>query len=218
MFNMSLPTTWLNWSYAVVLSLAAALFGSSAQAADHVLHIGYQKGTPLTLLKAQGTLDRELAAKGFQIEWVEFPAGPPLLEAMNAGSIDIGYTGAPPPIFAQAAASRIVYLAAEPSGPHNEALIVRADSPLKSIADLRGQSVAVTKGSSSEYLLVSALAQAGLKLSDIKPAFLNPADARAAFEGGKVAAWAIWDPYLAVVQQATPTRTLADYASGIAQP
>ena len=120
--------------------------------------------------------------------------------------------------FAQAAGSHIVYLAAEPSGPHNEALIVRANSPLKSVADLRGHTVALTKGSSSEYLLVEALGKAGLKLSDIKPIFLIPSDARAAFEGGKVDAWAIWDPYLAVVQKAFDTRTLADYASGITQP
>jgi len=191
----------------------------TASAADlNVLNIGYQKGTPLTLLKAQGTLDKVLGARGFAVRWIEFPAGPPLLEAMNAGSIDIGYTGAPPPIFAQAGESRVAYLAAEPSGPHNEALIVHADSPIKSVADLKGHTVALARGSSSHYLLVAALKKAGLHYADVKPVFLSPADARAAFESGRVDAWTIWDPYLAVVQQATPVRTLADYSSGIAQP
>lgn len=204
---------------AATLACAALCASATAGAADATLiRIGFQKGTPLTLLKAQGNLDKELAGRGYKVSWTEFPAGPVLLEAINAGAIDIGYTGSPPPIFAQAAGSRIVYLAAEPSGPHNEALIVHAHSPLKSVGDLKGHTVAVTKGSSSHYLLLAALEKAGLKLSDIKPVYLIPADARAAFETGNVDAWAIWDPYLVVVQQSTPTRTLADYASGIEQP
>ncbi len=200
------------------VTASGALMTPMPASAEAVLNIGYQKGTPLTLLKARGTLDSALATKGYAVRWTEFPAGPPLLEAMNAGSIDIGYTGAPPPIFAQAAGSRVVYLAAEPAGPHNEALIVRAGSPLKSVADLKGHTVALARGSSSHYLLVAALAQAGLRYEDVKPVFLSPADARAAFDSGHVDAWAIWDPYLAVVQAAEPTRTLADYASGIPQP
>lgn len=205
-------------AFFATLAISAGWLAPATASAEAVLNIGYQKGTPLTLLKARGTLDSALATKGYAVRWTEFPAGPPLLEAMNAGSIDIGYTGAPPPIFAQAAGSRIVYLAAEPAGPHNEALIVRSASPLKRVADLKGHTVAVARGSSSHYLLVAALAQAGLRYEDIKPVFLSPADARAAFDSGHVDAWAIWDPYLAVVQAAEPTRTLADYASGIAQP
>jgi sulfonate transport system substrate-binding protein len=209
------------WRSLAAATLVAGALGAGSQArADdtHVLHIGYQKGTPLTLLKAQGVLDKALAAKNYTVSWIEFPAGPPLLEAMNAGAIDLGFTGAPPPIFAQSSGSRVAYLAAEPAGPHNEAIIVRADSPLKTIADLRGHTVAVTRGSGSHYLLVAALEKAGLTASDVRPVFLNPADARAAFENGKVDAWVIWDPYLAVVQQAIGTRTIADYADGIEQP
>ena len=161
----------------------------------HTLRIGYQKGTPLMLLKAQCTLVKPLAARGFDLAWTEFPAGPPLLEAMNAGSIDLGYTGSPPPIFAQAEGSRIVYLAAEPAGPHNEAIVVPDGSPLKTVADLKGRTVAFARGSSSNYLIVAALEKAGLKYADVKPAFLMPADARAAFEGGKVDACDDdWDP------------------------
>lgn len=219
---MTIIPRWL--SRRLLLGAAALVAGTlgasaAAQAADtQVLHIGYQKGTPLTLLKSQGVLDKALAAKHFSVSWVEFPAGPALLEAMNAGAIDLGFTGAPPPIFAQSAGGRVVYLAAEPAGPHNEAIIVRADSPVKTVADLRGHTVAVARGSGSHYLLVAALEKAGLKPSDVRPIFLNPAEARAAFENGNVDAWVIWDPYLAVAQLATPTRTIADYADGIAQP
>ncbi|WP_321927292.1 sulfonate ABC transporter substrate-binding protein [Burkholderia sp. BCC1998] len=202
----------------VVTALVAPLSGVARADGGRTLRIGYQKGSPLTLLKAQRTLDKPLVARGFDIAWTEFPAGPPLLEAMNAGSIDLGYTGSPPPIFAQAAGSRIVYLAAKPAGPHNEAIIVLDGSPVKTVTDLKGRTVAFARGSSSNYLIVAALEKAGLTYADIKPAFLSPADARAAFEGGKVDAWAIWDPYLAVVQQTLGVRTIADYATGIVQP
>jgi sulfonate transport system substrate-binding protein len=67
-------------------------------------------------------------------------------------------------------------------------------------------------------LLVAALEKAGLKHADVKPVFLSPAGARAAFEGGTVDAWVVWDPYLPVVQQSLPVRTLADYGSGLVQP
>ncbi|MBN3835034.1 sulfonate ABC transporter substrate-binding protein [Burkholderia sp. Ac-20344] len=211
--------SFLRTAQAAAVAAFAAPFARGVRAdTGRTLRIGYQKGTPLTLLKAQRSLDKPLAARGFDIAWTEFPAGPPLLEAMNAGSIDLGYTGSPPPIFAQAAGSRIVYLAAEAGGPHNEAIIVLDGSPLKSVADLKGRTVAFARGSSSNYLIVAALEKAGLTYADIKPAFLSPADARAAFEGGKVDAWVIWDPYLAVVQQTLGVRTIADYASGIVQP
>ncbi|WP_413195816.1 sulfonate ABC transporter substrate-binding protein [Pararobbsia alpina] len=205
----------------VGVALVLAVSGiASAHAADatHVVRIGYQKGTPYTLLKAQGTLEKRLAPLGYSVSWTEFPAGPQLIEAMDVGSIDLGYTGAPPPIFAQAAQKHVLYLAAEPAGKQNEAILVRPDSPIHSVADLKGHTVAFQRGSSSHYLLLASLEKAGLRISDIQPVSLTPADARAAFEAGKVDAWVIWDPYLAVAQRSVPTRVLADWGQGLVQP
>ena len=84
------------------------------------------------------------------------------------------------------------------------------DSPIASVADLKGKKVALNKGSNVHYLLVRALETAGLAYGDIEPVYLPPADARAAFERGAVDAWAIWDPFLAAAQAATGARTLAD--------
>ena len=84
------------------------------------------------------------------------------------------------------------------------------DSPIKTVADLKGKKVALNKGSNVHYLLVKALEKAGLNYSDIKTAFLPPADARAAFEKGAVDAWVIWDPFQAAAEAATGARTLAD--------
>lgn len=175
------------------------------------VRIGYQKAaTVLNALKGKGELEKALAASGATVKWTEFPAGPPMLEAINAGSIDFGYTGEAPPVFAQAAGTPLVYVAYEPFGPKAEAIVVHKDSPIKSVADLKGKKVAFAKGSNTNYLVVKALEKAGLKYTDIKPAFLTPADARAAFEGKNVDAWAIWDPYLAVAEKAIGARILTD--------
>ena len=175
------------------------------------VRIGYQKAaTVLNALKGKGELEKALAASGATVKWTEFPAGPPMLEAMNAGSIDFGYTGEAPPVFAQAAGTPLVYVAYEPLGPKAEAIVVHKDSPIKTVADLKDKKVAFAKGSNTNYLVVKALEKAGLKYTDIKPAFLTPADGRAAFEGKNVDAWAIWDPYLAVAEKAIGARILTD--------
>src|SRR3984885_3535791 len=192
------------------LTAVLAIVQLPAQAADHVVRIGYQKYGNLILLKGTGTLDKTLAAQGVAVEWVEFPSGPPLLEALNAGAIDIGQTGEAPPIFAQAANAGFVYIAHEPPAPKGEAILVPKDSPIKSVADLKGEKVALNKGSNVHYLLVKLLEQTGVKYSDIQPVFLSPADARAAFETGAVDAWAIWDPYQAAAEVTLAARTLAD--------
>ncbi|MFT7723899.1 MAG: aliphatic sulfonate ABC transporter substrate-binding protein [Roseateles sp.] len=187
-----------------------ALAGA-VRAAPKRVRIGFQKGGLLLLVKLRGTLERELA--GVTIEWKEFPAGPQLLEALHAGAIDFGVTGAPPPVFAQAAGRDFLLVAAEPGLPHSEALLVPADSPAKTVRDLRGKRIALAKGSSSHYLLLGALASQGLKLQDVQPVYLGPADARAAFEAGAVDAWVVWDPYLSIAQAARPLRVLADFGS-----
>jgi len=189
-------------------ALAAAL-PRPARAASDTLRIGYQKYGTLVLLKAQGTLEKRLAPLGIQVKWAEFPGGPQLLEALNVGSVDFGTTGETPPIFAQAAGADLQYVAYEPPAPKGEAIVVAKDSPLKSVKDLKGKRVALNKGSNVHYLLVKALEKAGLKYEDVQTVFLNPSDARAAFERGSVDAWVIWDPFLAAAERAGGVRVLA---------
>ena len=115
-----------------------------------------------------------------------------------------------PPIFAQAAGAPLVYVGYEPAAPQGEAILVPKNSPLKTVADLKGKTVALNKGSNVHYLLVKALEKAGVPYSDIKTAYLTPADARAAFERGSVDAWAIWDPFQAAAEKTIEARQLAD--------
>ena len=197
-------------SAAAALALTAILPVTSAQAQEKVVRIGFQKYGKLVLLKSKGSLEPKLKALGYNVVWTEFPSGPPLLEALNVGAIDFGNTGEAPPIFAQAAGAPIQYVAYEPPAPQGEAILVPKDSPLKTVADLKGKKVALNKGSNVHYLLVKALEKAGVKYSEITPVFLAPADARAAFEKGAVDAWVIWDPFQAAAEVATQARTLAD--------
>jgi sulfonate transport system substrate-binding protein len=199
------------WIASAVLSVgivAAAVGASYGQ--EKVVRIGFQKYGKLVLLKSRGSLEEKLKAVGYKVVWTEFPSGPPLLEALNVGAIDFGNTGEAPPIFAQAAGAPLQYIAYEPPAPKGEAILVPKDSPLKSVADLKGKKVALNKGSNVHYLLVKALEKAGVKYSEIEPVFLAPADARAAFERGAVDAWVIWDPFQAAAEAATNVRTLAD--------
>jgi sulfonate transport system substrate-binding protein len=203
---------WVKRLIAVaVLSMSTALAGVGASyGQDKVVRIGFQKYGKLVLLKSKGSLEPKLKALGYNVTWIEFPSGPPLLEAVNVGAVDFGNTGEAPPIFAQAAGAPIRYVAYEPPAPKGEAILVPKDSPLKSVADLRGKKVALNKGSNVHYLLVKALEKAGVKYSEITPVFLAPADARAAFESGSIDAWVIWDPFQAAAEAATQARTLAD--------
>ncbi|CAN7508758.1 sulfonate ABC transporter substrate-binding protein [Trinickia sp. LjRoot230] len=202
------------WLKAAALATGAAAVGfggaALAQRPAATLRIGYQKYGTLVLLKARGTLEKRLASENVTVSWLQFPAGPQLLEGLNAGALDFGTVGETPPIFAQAANVDFVYVGYEPPAPTSEAIVVARHSPIKTVTDLRGKRVALNKGSNVHYLLVRALARAGLSYADIQPIYLAPADARAAFTQGSVDAWVIWDPYFAAIERQTDARVLVD--------
>nr|WP_292972233.1 sulfonate ABC transporter substrate-binding protein [Pantoea sp. UBA4549] len=196
---------------ALLLPALAALFTLTASAADAPaqIRIGYQKGSvSMVLAKSHRLLEQRFPAMA--IKWIEFPAGPQMLEALNIGSIDLGSTGDIPPLFAQAAGADLLYVGSEPAKPKAEVILVPQNSLIHSVADLKGRKVAFQKGSSSHNLLLRALQQAGLSFTDIQPVYLTPADARAAFQQGNVDAWAIWDPYYSAALQQGNVRVLTD--------
>jgi sulfonate transport system substrate-binding protein len=186
-------------SAALVMSMTGLCPALAAQS-PRQLRIGYQKNGVLVIARQQELLERALAPLGVAVVWTEFSSGPPLLEAMNAGSIDIGQTGDTPPIFAQAAGAAIVYVAGQPI-TNWQGILVAADSNIHALADLKGKRVGFTKGSSAHNVAILALEQAGLSYSDLAPIYLSPPDAAAAFTRGSIDAWAIWDPYFAIGEQ-----------------
>lgn len=182
--------------------LATGLAFATGAGADTLttLKIGYQKTGLPVIARQQHLIEDALKPQGVKVEWVEFTAGPPLVEALNVGAINVGWTGDAPPIFGQAAGAAIVYVAALPSNGLGEAIVARKDAGIESVADLKGKRVGVGKGTSAHNLLVAALEKEGLAFTDIEPVYLSPADAAAAFASAKVDAWSIWDPFLAIAE------------------
>jgi sulfonate transport system substrate-binding protein len=204
-------------------ALAAVALGFLAVASvqparSEEIRIGYQKSSTLTaILKTNGELEKALAPLGVTITWHEFSSGLPLLEAINIGSIDFGADVADTvPIFAQAAGAKLAYIAEEAASPAAQAIVVPQSSTIKTIAELKGKKIAVTKGAGSHYLLLAALAKSGLNFKDITPAYLTPADGRAAFVSNNVDAWVAWDPFLTSAQRQSNARILSDGGNGLA--
>jgi sulfonate transport system substrate-binding protein len=191
-------------------ALSSTLAGLNVRAEpQNELRIGYQKNGVLVIARQQGILERRLAKQNATVKWVEFTSGPPLLEALGAGSIDIGQTGDAPPIFAQAAGTNLVYVAGQPI-TNGQGILVKHDSSIHSLADLKGKRIGFTKGSSAHNVVLLALEKAGLKYDDITPVYLSPPDGGAAFASGSIDAWAVWDPYFAVGETKNAGRILVN--------
>jgi sulfonate transport system substrate-binding protein len=157
------------------------------------LNIGDQAGSGSeALLTAAGLINK----LPFKAHWSDFTSGPPMLQAMGSGSIDVGGVGDAPPVFEASAGGQIAVVSAIKTDVNSGALLVPANSPIKSVAQLKGKSVAVAQGSSANYHLLAVLTNAGLTIKDIKADYLQPADAQAAFASGHVAAWDVWSPFI----------------------
>jgi sulfonate transport system substrate-binding protein len=187
---------FLKWSIGTA-AIAATSRQALAQADVREIRIGYQKNGVLVIARQQAALEKHFASQSIGVKWVEFSSGPPMMEAMNVGSIDYGAVGDSPPVFAQAAGANIVYAAGEPI-TNGQGILVQANSPIHGIADLKGKRVGFTKGSSAHNVIVQTLEKAGLTYADITPVYLAPPDAGPAFANGGIDAWAIWDPYFAI--------------------
>jgi sulfonate transport system substrate-binding protein len=177
-----------------------------ASVAEPVLKVGDQQLQTRGILEASG----QLKDVPYKIEWFNFPAAQPLGEALNAGAIDIGGLGDAPLIFAYAAGARVRAVAATRSQPVDLAILVPAGSPIKNATDLKGKRIATTRGSIGHFLAIATLERAGIKLSDVTLAFMQPADAKSALESGNVDAWSTWDPYVALGELRDNNRSVAN--------
>jgi sulfonate transport system substrate-binding protein len=193
-------------SSATARNAAAIRDNGTVDLSKVTLTVGDQKGGSKALLSASGALD-ELP---YKVKWKEFTSGPPLLEALNAGAIDVGAVGNTPPLFAAAANSKLVVIAGDTMGGKGDTIVVPKGSDVHDVSDLKGKNIAVAKGSSANYNLLAQLKKAGLSFDDVKVQYLQPADALAAFSAGHVDAWAVWDPYTAQAELQEHARVLVD--------
>jgi sulfonate transport system substrate-binding protein len=173
------------------LAFAATRFNRGS---DDVLRVANQKGQVKSMMIASGVL------KGapYTVEWSEFPAAQPLLEAVGGGAADLGLAADAPFIFAYQSGSPIKAIAVQaPANQASDALavLVKKDSPIRGVQDLIGKAVATTRGSIGHHLLLQALERAKIPADKIGVTFLPPGDAKAAFDSGAIDAWATWTPY-----------------------
>jgi sulfonate transport system substrate-binding protein len=174
---------------------------------DVTLNIGDQAGTGAeALLTAAGLINK----LPFKAHWADFTSGPPMLQAMGSGSIDVGGVGDAPPVFEASAGGQIAIVGAEAGDPNGAALLVPDNSPIKTVAQLEGKTIAVSQGSSANYHLLAILTKAGLTIKDVTADYLQPADAEAAFASGHVAAWDIWSPYIEYAEAKYHARVLVN--------
>jgi sulfonate transport system substrate-binding protein len=203
---------FLKWATATA-SLFATAWQADAQVPQNAplkeIRIGYQKTGVLVIARQQAILEKHFAARGIAVKWVEFSSGPPMMEAMSTGSVDLGSVGDTPPIFAQAAGANIVYVAGSPI-TNGQGILVQGDSDIRTLSDLRGKRVGVAKGTSAHNVLIATLEKAGLKYEDITPVYLSPPDAGPAFANRSIDAWAIWDPYFAIGEKKQNGRILVN--------
>ncbi|AYF03720.1 ABC transporter substrate-binding protein (plasmid) [Paracoccus yeei] len=178
----------------LALATALALPALAQDLSGVTLRIGDQVGEQRARLEAAGLLDDV----PYRIEWSVYPAAVNLHEALKAGAVDVGMSADSPAVSAIAGGSKIRIAAAFNNGGLGTSIIVPKDSPLKTLADLKGKTISpTTRGSVAHYLTLGALKKAGIGQQDVKLAFLTPADASAAFQSGGVDAWATWGVYKA---------------------
>jgi sulfonate transport system substrate-binding protein len=180
-----------------VAAIAAWSPQARAQAKVTEIRIGYQSNGVLVIALQQAAMEKQFAPQGFDVKWFEFSSGPPMLEAINAGTVHYGAVGDTPPIFAQSAGAAMVYAAGQPAAS-GQGILVPAGSSIRSIAELKGKRIGFTRGSSAHNVVLKTLEKAGLDYADITPVYLTPPDAAQAFANGSIDAWSIWDPYLAI--------------------
>src|ERR1700760_4010770 len=175
------------------LLIAGLLLSAIASAtAQTTLRVGDQKGNSQAVMEAAGVL------KGvpYKIEWKEFPAAAPLLEALGAGAIDTGLVGDAPFTFAAAANVPVKAIGAIRQSQEGLAILVPRDSTIHSFDDLKGKKIATGRGSIGHQLILAALESKGWSPNDLQIVFLAPSDAKVAYTQGSVDAWSTWEPYV----------------------
>lgn len=201
--------TFLTGTAAGLLALA----GSRASAGDAgtVLRVGDQKGGVEATLRVAGLLENV----PYKVEFSQFPAAAPLLEALNAGAVDVAWAGDAPTTFALANGVPARIISAHRSDGRGTSLLVKPDSAIRSAADLKGRTVSTGRGSIGHALVISAARRAGLDPNDIKFAFLQPAEAKLALESGNVDAWSTWGIYVSTGLIANKYREVLNGSNGI---
>jgi sulfonate transport system substrate-binding protein len=179
-------------------AMASATTHAAAQ--QVVLRIAFLRGSePMSIARLNGNLERRLAKQGVKVEWVgPFAAYAPAAEGLNAGAIDMSTGSSTSALSSFGGASNLSLFAYQWDAGDSSGILVKKNSPIKTLADLAGRTVAVNRGGSGDYNLAKALETAGVASDQVKRAYLNPTDSAAAFSQDHVDAWSSWGMYFPI--------------------
>jgi sulfonate transport system substrate-binding protein len=212
---MTTNITLTSWSRSHLRKFAAPLFAAAVMLASAatayaaetvVLRVGDQKGGNRSLLEISG-LGGDLP---YKIEWSEFPAAAPILEALSTGALDVGYTGDLSFLSVYATGAPIKAIGGTRSDARTQAILVRNDSPIKTAADLKGKRLAGTRGGWGQFLIDATLEKSGFAVGDATFAPLGPVDAKVALLAGSIDGWAVWEPYVSYATIKDDARVVSD--------
>lgn len=164
---------------------------------------------PLYVARTNGWIEEALKKENVAVQWTDFEAGPPMNESFSAGQQDIGVIGDIPAVSAVAAGQDNVYIADINGGPAY-AVLVKPDSPIQSVADLKGKKVGTVVGSTSQNLLEKLLKKNGLTIQDVELVNISAGDAQTVLANGNVDAVSIWEPTVTRLEANKTARILAD--------
>lgn len=195
----------------VLAGVLAACGQSGAQGGGLTLTLGDQANGLQTLMSAAGALE----GTPYQVKWAEFQGAAPLFQAMQGGQVDTGFAADLPTLQAISGRLPIKLVGAVQGSGAGAAILVRNESPVRTVADLKGRTIVVSsaRGSIAEYLLARALQEAGLSYSDVTVQFVLPTAAQAAFNSGQTEIWATFDPYQSIAVK-SGARVLIDGTQG----
>jgi sulfonate transport system substrate-binding protein len=193
------------------LLAAPALLLARRAHADAVLRVGDQRGGMQSLMKAAGVLD----GLAYRVDWSQFAAAAPLLEAVNANAVDTAFAGDAPVTFALASGIEARIVAAVRGTGASTAIVVPGASPIRTIAELRGQRIGTNRGSIGHALVLAVAERQGWPADAIPIANLLPADAKAALASGAVSGWSTWNTYVAQAVINDSARVVVDGSGGL---
>jgi len=203
---MTAPITRRLFSTLAATVFSAALATSATAADQIVLRVGDQKGGNRSLLEFSG-FAKDLP---YKIQWSEFAAAAPILEAINAGALDVGHTGDLAFLTVYANGAPIRAIGGVRANADTQAILVRNDSPIKTAADLKGKRLAGSRGGWGQFLIDATLEKAGYKPSDATFTPLGPVDAKIALVAGSIDGWAVWEPYVSYALLKDNARVVTD--------
>lgn len=170
----------------------------------------YPLYTPVYVAKNLGFLDEELKKVGAEYEWLDFKSGPLVNEAVAAGEADLGFMADLPAIIAKSTGQDIEVVSNVAYGEKGLAVLVKSDSDITSIKDLKGKKVAYATGSYAQHLLALLLDKEGLSLDDVESINLAGGDQPAALTNGEVDAIVIWEQFISQLTSSGQAKVLAD--------